>query len=164
MNFLAIDFETADQQRDSACAVGLTRVEANKIVEIKSFLIKPPRREFVFTDIHGITWNDVKDSPSFKDLWPELKPFMRGIECFVAHNAGFDKSVLHACCSKGRIPIPEIPFQCTMKLSRQIWDIRPTKLDIVCEHFKIPLNHHDAESDSVACAKIMIKALKKLGK
>jgi len=33
MNFLALDFETANYYRDSACALGLVRVEDDKIVE-----------------------------------------------------------------------------------------------------------------------------------
>ena len=46
MNFVAIDFETADYQRDSACAVALVRVESGKIVAREHRLIRPPRRTF----------------------------------------------------------------------------------------------------------------------
>ena len=49
MNFLAIDFETASYGRDSACAVGLVRVEKGVIIRKESHLIRPPSREFVFT-------------------------------------------------------------------------------------------------------------------
>jgi DNA polymerase-3 subunit epsilon len=35
-------------------------------------LIKPPTREFVFTYIHGLTWNDVAKSADFGELWPTL--------------------------------------------------------------------------------------------
>jgi DNA polymerase III subunit epsilon len=31
--FAALDFETADYQQDSACALGLVRVEAGRIVQ-----------------------------------------------------------------------------------------------------------------------------------
>ncbi|HEY8071935.1 MAG TPA: hypothetical protein VIE47_08230, partial [Methylocystis sp.] len=65
MNFVAIDFETANYARDSACAVGLVKVVGGEIVDKAVHLIKPPTREFVFTYIHGLTWNDVATSADF---------------------------------------------------------------------------------------------------
>ncbi len=160
MNFLAIDFETADYQPDSACAVGLVRVESGRIIKTQSHLIRPPRRHIHFTYVHGITWEDVEDQPTFAGVWQEIEPLLEGIDFLVAHNASFDKGVLEACCYKAGIEMPPIPFKCTMKLARQVWNLRPTNLPAVCRHFRIPLNHHDATSDSEACAKIMIEVLK----
>ncbi len=160
MKFLAIDFETADYGQDSACAVGLVRVESGIITESTSVLIRPPRRTIVFSYLHGITWNDVKDQPSFAGVWHHLERMMAGTDFLAAHNASFDRGVLNACCAKAGIPIPSLPFECTMKLSRKLWNIYPTNLPAVCRHFHIPLNHHEAGSDSEACAKIMIEALK----
>jgi DNA polymerase-3 subunit epsilon len=56
--FMALDFETADRGRDSACAIGLVRVEYGQIIYRASYLIRPPRDIFEFTYIHGIRWND----------------------------------------------------------------------------------------------------------
>ena len=53
--FVAIDFETADYGADSACAVGLVRVEDRQIVHREVVLIRPPRRYIHFSYIHGIT-------------------------------------------------------------------------------------------------------------
>jgi DNA polymerase-3 subunit epsilon len=164
VRFLAIDFETADYESDSACAVGLVTVEGHTIVGQKAYLIRPPRRDFFFTYLHGISWDDVKDEPTFEELWPELERSMHGVEFLAAHNARFDQGVLQACCKRARIQIPPIPFQCTMKLSRQLWSIYPTKLPDVCRHFGITLDHHDAASDTQACARIMIEALKAMKK
>ena len=72
MNFVAIDFETANYARDSACAIGLVKVVGGEIVDKVVHLIKPPTREFVFTYIHGLTWNDVAKSADFGELWPTL--------------------------------------------------------------------------------------------
>jgi len=160
LNFLAIDFETANYEADSACAVGLVRVDEGRIVEMQSYLIRPPCDDFVFTYLHGISWDDVAESPTFGELWPTIKPLTKGIDCFVAHNASFDEGVLRACCRTAGIPMPRIPFKCTVKLSRQLWGIYPTKLPDVCRHFGIRLNHHDAASDTLACAQIMIRAMK----
>jgi len=157
--FTAIDFETADYGRDSACSVGLVRVENNKIVLSEQHLIKPPRRNFLFTELHGIGWDDVKDAPAFGQLWPSLDRFFSGAEFFAAHNAPFDKGVLNACCAQAGITPPEQPFRCTVRLARNVLKISPAKLSHVCHHLSIPLNHHNALSDAQACAKIMITVL-----
>ena len=68
--FLAIDFETADQGRDSACSVGLVRVAGGEIVGRTHYLIRPPRRTFPFAYLHGITWERVAREPTFAGLWP----------------------------------------------------------------------------------------------
>ena len=161
MNFLAIDFETADYGRDSACAVGLVRADHETILSTASFLIRPPRRDFVFTYIHGITWEDVADKPTFGQLWPEIKPYFEGIEFVAAHNSSFDQGVLFACCAAAGLEPPPVEFRCTMRLSRGVWGIYPTTLPDVCRRLSIPLNHHEALSDTLACASIMIKALRK---
>jgi DNA polymerase-3 subunit epsilon len=56
MNFIAIDFETANSNRYSPCEIGLVKVEDFKIVEQKSFLIKPKDNYFDYynTLLHGI--------------------------------------------------------------------------------------------------------------
>lgn len=160
MIFLAIDFETANYGRDSACAVGLVKVKDNIIIEKQTHLIRPPSNFFVFSYLHGIEWNDVKDAPDFGQLWPVIKPLFDDVDFMVAHNSSFDEGVLKACCQRYNIEYPGIPFQCTVKISRKLWGIYPTKLNIVCRHFNIPLNHHDAGSDTEACAQIMIRAIK----
>ena len=158
--FVAIDFETADYGADSACALGLVRCRGLEILEAKSWLIRPPRRNFTFTWIHGIEWSHVADKPPFADLWPELREFMSGAEFLAAHNARFDKNVLGACCAAADIAPPERPFLCTVRLARSAWGIRPTKLPDVCRSLDIRLKHHDALSDAEACARIVIAALK----
>jgi DNA polymerase-3 subunit epsilon len=159
MKFLAIDFETADYEPESACAVGLVRVEDGTIVARASHLIRPPRQDFVFTYLHGISWEDVRQEPTFKKLWPAIQPLFRGVDFLAAHNAGFDRNVLRACCTAARIEFPATPFQCSMVMARRVWGIHPTRLSDVCRRLDIPLRHHEADSDAEACAMIMVKAL-----
>ena len=159
LNFLAIDFETADYEPDSACAIGLVRVSNGIIVSRTSYLIRPPREEFVFTYIHGISWEDVKASPTFDTLWPEIAPMFYNVDFLVAHNARFDQNVLYTCCDAAGVGRPKTPFRCSMITARKVWGIYPTKLPNVCRHLQISLNHHEASSDAEACALIMIKAL-----
>lgn len=156
--FVAIDFETADRYRDSACSVGLVRVEGGRVVEKAHFLIRPPRPRIEFTYIHGIAWADVAEQPSFAELWPTVMPMLRGAAFLAAHNAPFDRSVLYACCQANGIAQPSPAFLCTVKLARDRWNIRPTRLPNVCEYLGIPLDHHNALSDAEACARIVISA------
>jgi DNA polymerase-3 subunit epsilon len=157
-DFVAIDFETADYYRDSACAVGLVRVERGRIVERSHYLIRPPRRRFVFTYLHGITWEMVADQPTFGELWPDLTAGLEKAAFLSAHNAAFDRSVLLACCAAYGLKPPSLPFLCTVDLARQTWDLFPTKLPDVCSHLNIPLEHHNPASDAEACALIVLAA------
>jgi DNA polymerase III subunit epsilon len=85
---------------------------------------------------------------------------LKGVDFIAAHNASFDRDVLRACCDAGGLAPPKARYLCTMKMSRQVWGLYPTKLSDVCRHFRIPLNHHNAASDALACAKIVLKAEK----
>lgn len=156
--FAAIDFETASYGRDSACAVGVVLVENGRIVERLYELIRPPSRQFVFTHIHGLTWDDVQHAPRFDAVWTGIARQLAGVDFFAAHNAPFDKGVLGACCSTYGLPVPELPFVCTVRLARARWDIHPTRLPDVCRHLSIDLRHHEALSDAEACARIVMAA------
>jgi DNA polymerase-3 subunit epsilon len=158
--FAAIDFETANYSPDSACAIGLAVVQGSRIVRREHFLIRPPDRQFVFTFIHGITWEDVHHAPAFNELWPFLQSLIADVDFLAAHNASFDRRVLASCCRTYGLRPPSKEFLCTVKLARTLWRVYPTKLPDVCRHLNIPLQHHQADSDAEACARIVIAARK----
>ncbi len=154
-SFVAIDFETADYTRDSACAVALVRVDGNRVVDRYHTLLCPPGRRMRNTHIHGITWADVRQAPTFGEAWPELWRRLEGVDYLAAHNAPFDRSVLAACCRRARVAMPLQPFVCTLALARQRWG-KPASLDAVSRRLGISLVHHHALSDAEACAQILI--------
>lgn len=169
--FVAIDFETADRGADSACSVGLVRVENGAVTQKVVQLIRPPRletgdlftpapAEFEFTYIHGIKPEMVTDAPTFGQAWPKLEKLLAGAHFMAAHNAPFDAGVLTACCAAAKLPKPPHRFVDTVRLARSTWSIYPTKLPNVCQYLKIELNHHEALSDALACAQIVIAAEK----
>jgi DNA polymerase III subunit epsilon len=160
MNFTAIDFETANNKRYSACSVGLVKVKNNKIVKSDYFLIRPPQGMFtsIHTGIHGISYEIVKNQPTFGKLWPKIRPYFRGVDFIAAHNVGFDSSVLKACCKRYNIRVPQKEFRCTMKMSKEFQKKRSARLTNVCRRLKITIKkHHNAYHDAHACARIMIK-------
>ncbi len=156
--FVAIDFETATARRDSACAVGLAACCGGRMVLSRTYLIRPPAARFTFTGVHGLDWDDVRDAPTFAELWPTLCAWIDDAAFVAAHNAAFDRSVLHACCARYRLRAPRTRFVCTVDLARVRWGFRPTKLPDVCRRLRIPLRHHDAGADAVACARIVLAA------
>jgi DNA polymerase-3 subunit epsilon len=158
-NFVAIDFETADNGSDSACSVALVVVKQGRVVDTISRLIRPPRSRMMFTHIHGISWSDVADAPDFAGVWPDLADALAGADFLAAHNVPFDRRVLDGCCAAYGLPVPRKHFLCTVQLAREVWNIRPTKLPDVCGFLGLELKHHDALSDSLACANIVLAAV-----
>ena len=118
--FVAIDFETADPHRDSACRAALVRVERGRIVAKADRLIRPPRSKFWFPDVHGITWDQVRREPDFAGVWPALRPLADGAAFFVAHNAPFGRGVLEACLDAHGLPRLPLPFLDTLPLFQTV--------------------------------------------
>lgn len=161
MDFVAIDFETANASRTSACSLGLSFVSNNKVTNTKYWLIKPEPLEFneFNVAIHGITPEDVYEAPTFAQLWPEILPFLDG-QIVVAHNASFDISVLRRTLELYSIPGPDIDFLCTYKISQKAFPSAGAyRLDVISKILDIELNHHQAESDAIACATILCKLM-----
>ena len=52
-------------QRDPA----VTHDRQGRIVTSRTYTIRPPTPQFSFTGIHGVRWEDVRDAPTFGDLW-----------------------------------------------------------------------------------------------
>ncbi len=156
--FVALDFETANTSRDSACALAAVRVERGVVVDRAYALIRPPSPRFEFTYIHGITWAHVAAAPAFDAVWRQFAPLFAGADFLAAHNASFDRSVLRACCERYGLAMPATPFACTVKLARERWNLHPTKLPDVARHLGLPLKHHDAASDAEVCARIVLAA------
>lgn len=160
MDFITIDFETATSQRNSPCEIGLTFVKNRQIVETKSWLIQPENNYFddfnIF--IHGITPNETRDKPKFNDIWHELKPLLEN-NYLIAHNAGFDMSVLRKTLETYNLPFPNLNYTCSYIFSKKVWLGLPSyDLKTLCRHNNISLKHHRAGDDSRATAELALKA------
>jgi DNA polymerase-3 subunit epsilon len=164
MNFVAIDFETANNKRSSACSVAVVEVKDGKIFDSYYALIKPPTMEFNYTNIqiHGITPNDVRDKPTFAGIWQELKPCLDN-KIVVAHNASFDMSVLKGCINEYCLEPPKFQHFCTVSIARKVWpELEDHKLGTLGQYFNIDFNHHNALDDARTCAAVALLAGKKL--
>ena len=157
--FVAVDFETFDRGKDSACQIGLVRVEGGVVVGRRTELIRPPRPDGLFYDIHKISWDMVKDRPVFRDVWADVKGLVEGAAKLVAHNAPFDSAVLDACLAAAGLPRVSTPWECTQRLSESRWGRGRgmNTLPAVCDRLKIRFErHHSADADAEAAARVYL--------
>jgi DNA polymerase-3 subunit epsilon len=165
MDFCAIDFETATHERHSACEVGICVVENSQIISTKTWLIKPPSFPYFNQrniDVHGIVPNDVKDAPTFDEIWYEVQEMMYGT-LMIAHNASFDAGVLRSCLDYYGMFKPNLNYLCSIQLAKKSWNYLPKYgLKHLAETHQIKFNHHRAGDDAEACARISLLAFEKL--
>lgn len=159
--FVAFDVETPNPASDRMSAIGVAVVEGGRIVDEFSTLVNP---ETWFAPFHialtGITPEAAARAPTFEALWPTLSPLLEsGI--LLAHNAPFDMSVLSRCLRGYGIAWREtVTYVCTCQMGRRCCpDAANHRLDTLCAHFGIPLDHHRAGSDSRACAALLLRYL-----
>lgn len=152
LDFVAIDFETANSYRGSPCAVGLVRVRDGRIAEQQRWLIRPPEQVDWFDDfnvwVHGIRPEMVQDAPRWNQILPDLVSFI-GDDVVIAHNAGLDIGVLRYACAVDNIEWPQLRFLCTMVLARRALSLPSNSLPFVVEAVGAAMGeHHDPLADA----------------
>ncbi|MBL8966611.1 MAG: hypothetical protein JNG85_06350 [Spirochaetaceae bacterium] len=154
--FTAIDFETGNPQRVSACAIGYAIVEHNEIVKTGINLIKPVGGHAAFqTRIHGITEEHTKSMPMFNELYPCTQDIFSNP--IVGHSQ-FDKQVLNALSEYFGLGMRFEYFDSISIAKSRFPDLKNHKLDTVAKHLGLPeFTHHDALEDAKTCARIVLK-------
>ncbi|MCH4171964.1 MAG: 3'-5' exonuclease [Lactobacillus sp.] len=166
MNFVAMDFETANFTPQSACSLALVVVRDDQIQDSFYTLINPKTYfNHRNTQINGITAKDVAKAPTFAEVWPHIAPLFDAQHLVAAHNARFDINVLRATLTHYDIVVPHYLAIDTLKTSRRFYPEFPNhKLNTVSNALKIDLkHHHNALADSIACAEILIKQSQQFG-
>ena len=164
-SFVAIDFETATSERNSACAVGAVVFEQGSPTDTLSLLIRPPGNRYDGFNmmIHGIGPSDTRRSPGFPEVWEQVAPMLDG-RLVVAHNTAFDLSVLRRSAEHhGYEPVP-FRFACTYRIARSAMpDAMSWSLDVLADDFGIPLTHHDPLSDAHAAGLLWLALAERFG-
>ena len=169
LDYITIDFETANQYGNSAISVGLVRYVDGKEVDSMYELICPPTNFFVeewINEIHHIRYEDVKDKPKFPEIWDtKVVPFIEknpGIP-LVAHNAKFDMGVIWDACSFYHHKIPHYEYFCSLQISKKVWpEFEKHALTFLGEKFGIKYLAHEALEDSRTCGLVVNLAAQKL--
>ncbi|MCT4376725.1 MAG: 3'-5' exonuclease [Leuconostoc suionicum] len=159
MNFVAMDFETANREKHSAVSIALAVVRDNQVVDKFYSLIKPETTFSSYnTAIHGLHRQDVADAPKFPEVWQTISPFFTENKLVVAHNASFDNGILKGTLQYYDIDEPHYLLLDTVQTSRKLFpNFENHKLSTVAGNLGITLDHHhNALDDAVAAANILI--------
>lgn len=157
-NYTVLDIETPNRSNNRISAIGITVIK-NGIITDEFFSYVNPETHFDYfnTNLTGISAETVKNAPAFAELWTIIEPLMSsGI--LVAHNAIFDLSVLKSCLHSYNIEWKNsVRYVCTVQMGRKLLPGMKHNLNVMCDYYGINLNHHQADSDSRACAEILLR-------
>lgn len=162
---IAIDFETANERRASACSVGLAWIDGGKVVRVEERLIRPEEMRFSGFNIgiHGIHPEDVEDAAEFPEVMDEFAEDFSGA-VLIAHNASFDMSVWRASLDVYGLSYPSFDYLCTVQMARRVWaDLPSYKLNALGRHLCISFNHHNAAEDAKVCGEVALAVAADLG-
>lgn len=169
--FVAIDFETANEHRRSACAVGLAHFAADGSIARRMYRLLRPHPEVDYFNpinswLHGIEPAMVENAPQWVEVHQEVQDFI-GERPIVAHNMAFDGAILSDLSALYQLPAITNQRCCTLRLARRILanQIERKSLDAVYSHY-FPgesFTHHAAGADAEACGKIFARMLCEYG-
>lgn len=159
MKLCGLDFETANSCNGSICSVGVAVVENGVVLERREYLVKPHKSMDYMSrfcrDVHGIAYEDLRESPEFPEIWQSVKHLLVSADCVVIHNASFDLRHLRNVLSLYEIPSVSFDYVCSLQLCRHHYPELPKHgLADMAERFGISFQHHDALEDAETCAKI----------
>ena len=159
MKLCGLDFETANFCSGSICAVGAALIEEGITLEKREYLIKPHKTldwvNKTCREVHGISYENLRESPEFPEIFPAVKQLLAAADCVVIHNAPFDLRHLHKVMELYDLPPFAFNFTCSLKLCRYHFPELPRHgLADMAALFGITFQHHDALEDAETCAKI----------
>jgi DNA polymerase-3 subunit epsilon len=167
MNFVSLDFETANHSRVSICAAGLAVFEDGNLIESPYWLVRPPkphgwfREDFI--ECHGLTHLDVLDAPEFPAIAPEFLARLNRADLVIAHNAAFDTEHLRETLDHFGLACPAFDYVCTCKLARCVWpELENHQLATLTAHIGHQFNHHHAQADAEAAGRVLLAMIEQV--
>ena len=180
-DFIAIDFETANQEPSSVCSIGAVMVRGGQIADKFYSLIQPEPNYYSYfcQRVHGLGHEDTDDAPVFSEVWKLLEEraaevffadqqaqdnrsdLMASIP-FVAHNSRFDEGCLKAVFKVYQMDYPDLRFYDTLTASRRQFghSLPNHQLHTIAAACGYDLRqHHHALADAEACATIALYVL-----
>ena len=170
-DFIAIDFETANECPSSVCSIGAVLVRNGEIVKTFYSFIRPEPDYYKWfcQQVHGLGHKDTDDADVFPFVWERLKmELLVGLEILsedttdesialplVAHNASFDSRCLREVFRCYRMDYPEFVFYDTLAAAKRHFcgTLENHQLPTVAAACGYDLEeHHHALADAEACA------------
>lgn len=163
MNFLTIDFESANRYYYSPCSVAIYEFSNNVPKKLYSTLINPGEDvefEYFCTRIHGIDKDMVSNAPTVDIVIKKICEIIKDKFIF-AHNAYYDISKIIEGCEDYSIVLPNFEYADSLMVAKRTWKQLPNyRLDTVSDYLNFSFNHHNAEDDAIACGNIILEAAK----
>lgn len=165
MEFVALDFETANSDMSSICQLGLVHFENGLLKEEwKTYVDPEDYFDEINISIHGIDENTVKGAPSFRDISSCIYRYLNN-RIAVCHTH-FDRVALQKACEKYDLLLPTCTWLDSARVTRRTWDqfaYRGYGLGNVCATLGYQFVQHDALEDAKAAAYILLAAIEKTG-
>lgn len=164
MRLLFYDVETAQAKNiGSICSVGWVLFENDHISD-QGYQLINPNCSFsrINTGVHGLTKEDVKDSPCFSDYWNSTLKELMTSSIVVAHGAGFDLSATEQALYNAGLKDPGIFYLDSLPLIRHYFDFDSYKLPDLAAMIGYEYDAHNALADTLALANILLHLCKEL--
>lgn len=161
MEYVALDFETANNEAGGACAIGLMRFdeEGRETDRFYSLLCpKVPYFDPWMSMVHKLPPSECLAAPTFDAAWPKIREFL-GDDLVVAHFAQFDMGVLRKALGVYGLDVPPIRYVCTCNLGRKVWPHLPCyKLSYLTQYLDMDdYRQHNALDDAMMCGRLMYR-------
>ena len=158
--FVVFDVETPNGLCDRMSAIGITVIEDGLIIDEFYSLVNPETYfDYFNVQLTGISEETVWNAPTFPEVWTRIEPMLSN-GLLAAHNAVFDLSVLKKCLQAYELNWkPYVRYVCTVQMGRKLLPGMRHNLNVLCDYYGIPLDHHHAASDSRACGEILLRYL-----
>jgi DNA polymerase-3 subunit epsilon len=165
LSYVVVDVETTGGRPDGGdriTEIAAVIVERGEITRVYETLVNPQRPiPPMVTSITNITWNMVRNAPTFRDIVHDVADALRG-HVFVAHNAGFDWRFVTAEIARATGERLEGRQLCTVRLARRILPQLPRRsLDHVSRYYGVENTaRHRAGGDAVATAHVFLRMMR----
>jgi DNA polymerase-3 subunit epsilon len=113
------------------------------------------------TEVHGMTWDDLRDKPRFAEVAERVLAFVDGAEVLI-HNAAFDLSFLDAELARldrGRFREACAGVLDTLLMARELHPGKRNSLDALCDRYGVSNAHrtmHGALLDAELLAEVYL--------
>lgn len=168
MDFVALDFETANRNRASICQIGIARVLGGVITKHATLYVNPPPGHHGFEqrniNVHGIRAADIQGAPGWPEILERMVRFVGPLP-IVAHSISVERGMIKAATEACGLSLPEFTYYCSLKLARRLAPEQPShSLGKLSASLGLPgFNHHDAGEDAMASARLVVHLARQVG-
>jgi DNA polymerase III subunit epsilon len=165
VDFVAIDFETANPSYASICQLGFACYSESELIDEWKLYVDP-EDDFhpMNVRVHGIDFPMVKGAPRLSDIHSSLTEWLGG-RVVVSHTA-FDRVALYQALDKYGLPVPDCQWLDSSSVARRTWSecaYAGYGLGSVCRLIGYDFAHHDALEDAKAAGQVLIAACAQSG-